>query len=400
MACLIKRPDSGFWIASFTNPQGKRLKKSTKIKATERKRKEAQAVADGYEEAAKKERTKTQTRKVIEELHEKVTGEPMVVISLRQFVESWLANKEARTSRATMVFYRNMWRKAALFFGERVDEDITKIRREDIYNFTNQEAKTLSPRTVNHELKWLKMVFRRARLDDLIGKDPCEAVEPISVHDNEETTRRRAMTVAEIRRIIAVADPEWKSMILFGLYTGQRLIDLATLTWANIDLISSKLKLTQKKTRKRIILPIAGPLETHITTLEAGDEPDAPLHPRAFDTVQRLGRTNNLSAQFTNLMARAGLRKPQPHKKTHGLGNGIGNSKSGISFHSLRHSAVSFMMDAGIPQSVVMEMVGHDSIEISRYYTHAGEEAMIRAAESFPDLVATVMKKPRKTKKK
>ncbi|MGA8659217.1 MAG: hypothetical protein WB586_24060 [Chthoniobacterales bacterium] len=33
--------------------------------------------------------------------------------------------------------------------------------------------------------------------------------------------------------MVDVADPEWQSMILFGLYTGQRLGDVARLTWVS-----------------------------------------------------------------------------------------------------------------------------------------------------------------------
>src|SRR6266478_5306595 len=43
--------------------------------------------------------------------------------------------------------------------------------------------------------------------------------------------KRRPFTAAEIQSIMSVADPEWQSLIKFGLYTGQRLSDLAPLTW-------------------------------------------------------------------------------------------------------------------------------------------------------------------------
>jgi site-specific recombinase XerD len=33
-----------------------------------------------------------------------------------------------------------------------------------------------------------------------------------------------------------------------------------------------------------------------------------------------------------------------------------------------------------------MELVGHDSVEISRHYTHVGKEAMQKAAEALPRL--------------
>jgi len=47
---------------------------------------------------------------------------------------------------------------------------------------------------------------------------------------------RRAFTVQEIAALLAVADPEWRSLIKFGLYTGQRLGDVVNLRWTNLDL--------------------------------------------------------------------------------------------------------------------------------------------------------------------
>ena len=45
------------------------------------------------------------------------------------------------------------------------------------------------------------------------------------------------------------------------------------------------------------------------------------------------------------------------------------------------------MKDAGIPEAAVMEMVGHDSEQMSAHYTHVGREALEKAAASLPELV-------------
>jgi integrase len=66
---------------------------------------------------------------------------------------------------------------------------------------------------------------------------------------------------------VSVADPEWQSLIKFGLYTGQRLSDLASLTWSNIDLEKNQIRLLARKTGKNVILPIAAPLRSHILTI-------------------------------------------------------------------------------------------------------------------------------------
>ena len=55
-----------------------------------------------------------------------------------------------------------------------------------------------------------------------------------------------------------------------------------------------------------------------------------------------------------------------------------------LSFHSLRHTAVSLLKDAGVPDAVVMALVGHESAAISQRYTHVGRDALQRAANSLP----------------
>jgi hypothetical protein len=40
---------------------------------------------------------------------------------------------------------------------------------------------------------------------------------------------KRPFTLPGLRSVLALANDEWRSMILFGLYTGQRLGDIATL---------------------------------------------------------------------------------------------------------------------------------------------------------------------------
>jgi len=366
---------------------GRRLKRTTKIPAKERNRKKAEDIAGAFEEAARKKRTAAQTRRVIAGLHASITGEGLPVQSFRKFVESWLASKEPETAPATVAFYRSMWKKASEFFGKRADEDMAEIGTQDIVDFRNHEAKRLAPKSVNHGLKWMRMVFRAARLDSVIADDPTEKVKPVSMR-GVEARSRRPLTISEIKAVLAVADEEWQSLIKFGLFTGQRLADIAGLTWANLDLQAEEMRLVQRKTGKRIILPLAGPLLAHIESLAVSDNPEMPIHPRAYGVIERTGRAGGLSAQFVDLLAQAGLRAKQAHRRTHGKGSGIGNSASGISFHSLRHSAVSFLKEAGIPESVVMEWVGHDSVEISRHYTRSGKDAMVRAAKAFPSLMS------------
>jgi integrase-like protein len=57
-----------------------------------------------------------------------------------------------------------------------------------------------------------------------------------------------------------------------------------------------------------------------------------------------------------------------------------------LSFHSLRHTAVTLLKDAGIPQAVVQELIGHDSEQMSALYTHVGQEALEKTTAALPQI--------------
>lgn len=381
MAFLWKHPQSKYFIARFFDLSGTRRNRSTRSTV----RKEAQRIADHYEDAANKKRTARQTRDVIAALHKEITGESLPSPSFREFAESWLTRKKPEVAPGTLAFYRGATVKFTGFLGTKADAELVEITSDDVVRFRNHEAQTLAPKTVNHDLKCLRMLFRAARRDKAITDDPCEFV---SVTKKGARARRRPFTIPELQAVVSAADDEWRSMILFGLYTGQRLGDLASLTWENVDLQRGEIRLVTRKTDKTLNLPIAAPLRKHLESLPAGDNPDAPLHPRAFAIVSEQGKTGHLSNHFADLLAQAGLRKKKAHRKTSkaGVGRGVGSGTGGLSFHCIRHTAVSLMKDAGIPEAAVMELVGHDSEQMSAHYTHVGREALEKAAAAIPAL--------------
>ena len=57
------------------------------------------------------------------------------------------------------------------------------------------------------------------------------------------------------------------------------------------------------------------------------------------------------------------------------------------SFHSLRHSAVSLLREAGAPLSVTMAIVGHSTLAIHDTYSHAGEAALKQAVAALPSVM-------------
>ncbi len=144
--------------------------------------------------------------------------------------------------------------------------------------------------------------------------------------------------------------------------------------------------MTTRKTDKQLLIPLAAPLREHLLALPAGDNPRAPVHPRAYATVSaQFERVGTLSNQFSDLLVACGLRGPQPHR-SRGIGRKGKRRGADLSFHSLRHTAVSLLKDAGVPDAVVMALVGHESAAMSARYTHVGREALAKATKTLPDI--------------
>ncbi len=379
MASITRRRSSAIWTAFFRDQDGRQHCRSTET--TDRK--VAQAIAEQFEAGAQKQRTLRQLQRVLAQMHELVNGEPVTRVSVRALASEVVELKVGEIAPGTRSFYEASARKFISFLGEKADAPLSQISKREVLAYRNELARTLAPQTVNHHLKFAKMLFKSARRDCLIHDDPSEFVD--SLRRSNARSNRRAFSLAEINAVLSVADSEWRSMVLFGLYTGQRLGDIAALCWNNLDLEQSQIRLVTAKTARRMILPLAPALARHVLSLADSDSPDTPLHPRAYAILQSQGRSGSLSNQFGDLLAQAGLVEKKTHQKTKD-GRNVARQSTGLSFHSLRHTATSLLHAAGIPAAVAQAFVGHDSESIHALYTHVGAESLQKAANALPEL--------------
>ena len=376
MASIVRRRGAKVWTAFYRDVHGKQHCRSTGA----RDRNRAQKIADQYEEASSAQQTLRQVARVLADMQTLVGGERPAQTSLRAYVTSWLESKSSETKPATHYFYSQSCGKFLSFLGDRADASVALITKAHISAYRAHLLPSLSARTVNHHLTAIHMLFKSARRDGLITDDPSEFVGAVKQDTADQKNRRRAFTVAELEAVLSIADPEWQSMILFGLYTGQRLMDIARITWSNVDLARNELRLVAAKTDRRIILPLAAPLREHIEHLLSTDDLETPIHPRAA----QVQKGTALSNQFSELLVQAGLREqraaaPKAEHSTRRMPHEL-------SFHSLRHTVVSMMHSAGVPQGVSETFAGHSSGAVHQLYIHSDRESLQRAADLLPNL--------------
>ena len=97
------------------------------------------------------------------------------------------------------------------------------------------------------------------------------------------------------------------------------------------------------------------------------------------------------------MLVAAGLATPRPPKwKAQGKGRKTARTRSEVTFHSLRHTAISLLKNAGVSEAVARDIIGHESAAISRHYTHIDESSKREALSKLPDVTATAVAKKSK----
>jgi len=370
MASVWRRDDSKYWVACFTCADGRQLKRSTKT--TDRKK--ALKIAVELEQAALHKKTRKQLWTVLTDLQSMFTDESIKQISLQAFSKTWLKSKRLSTSETTFQSYDKSCRKFTEYLADRALEPINELEKPDISGFRDHVGHQLSATTANHDLKIVRMMLEDAKRDGYIPDNPADGVSTLK--KTQSNKKRRAFTMDELKRVMKVASGEWYGLIMFGLYTGQRLKDLVMLTWQNLDLEDRVIILETSKTGRVQRIPIASPLLDFIATIEAGESSAARLFPQSYSTYKRrlVNSTATLSNQFYDLMVEAGIVKERSHKAT-GKGRHAPRAVSEISFHALRHTATSLLKKAGVSAGA-----------ISNQYTHIDDEAKAMALSKLPDL--------------
>ncbi len=234
-----------------------------------------------------------------------------------------------------------------------------------------------SASTYNGRVCVLREIFRVLSEKAGIIDDPWKGVRlrPDDSHS------RRELTLDELKRLLEAAKHmgrEWHTLFLVGIYTGLRLGDCCQLTWAEIDLAHDIIQCIPSKTKRHSHgRPITIPIHP-ILRIAIGEEPKSgPLLPFICENY-RIARPR-ISGRISTIFKEAGIR-------TSILLEGRSRLTPEATFHSLRHTFVSFAANAGVPLSVVQSIVGHESTAMTRHYYHESVSALRQAVSSIPQV--------------
>lgn len=364
MAWKYKRGEV-WWIGTRAN--GRLIAKSTG-EQDEGKAQEQLASLESMEAAQRAGRLNR-------ELFEALTGAHLEVLRLFESLDTWLVE-------TTNPNTRNNYGSFAKQFKEAMPHNppLADITHEEVRLFMAGIRSQKRPSTANLALRCSKAFF--GRFKGALRKDPTEGIPTFK--EDAAKVNREAFTPEQIRQVVAVASPFWRCAAALAFYSGLRLSNVAMLRVGQLDFKAGKVVVartvkTGAPVSVKLPASVVAMLRQAIPTGAGADDyvwPEQAKHAESNNVT-------NLSDQFATLLVNAGIRKERA---------GAGNGKAGrrtvnpLTFHSLRHSLISALANAGANQQVVKKLVGHASDRINDVYTHIGQDTLDKAVALLPDI--------------
>lgn len=393
MAGIIKRGNK--WIAVVRSLDGKELRKTTGIDVVPK------ALMPGANKRAGMAQNEARARLVAEEMEKEVrygvfdlekvkaiAGESAAAlkagrngVSVGKFLLGWLESR--RNRRGAVERDGVAVRRFLDFLGDGRNMVLTAVNKGMAKSFVERELERVSVGTVIRYVSTLSGAFNVAVDREFIPRNPFRGAMPSKADHQAEKQLRGAFTLDEVKTILDRFPGEWPDMVRVCLYTGgQRLGDIATLKWSQIDLEHCFLFMTTEKTRRRMNKPIIEPLRDVLERRLACRVNEFVFPLAAMKHAQAGGRSDKLSTDFTSLLRRYGIVEDTPEDV-----KGDRHKLASKSFHSLRATAVTVLRLAGVPADLCRYIVGHDSEEIERVYFRPDaadvQDAMSRIADGL-----------------
>jgi integrase len=284
-----------------------------------------------------------------------------------QAVDKYLAERSIRVINATARQEGSHFKQMRAFFAAK---RLNQITADDIRTYqAHRLAQGRHPNTVNHEVKALLRLLKRAKLASLLRDD----VKLLTI----KREPRRMLTYAEKQKLFetAASNPEWQIAYCAALLTANtsmRPVEIRRLKWADLDPMARLVKVSRSKTDAgERVIPLNDEAWSAMCALKiraeafGTDKPEHFILPRmlpAIDGTRPMGNGGWRSA-WRSLRKAAGMPR--------------------LRFYDLRHQFVTELCEAGIPEAVIRELAGHIDPEMTRHYSHPRIAARRTAVEAL-----------------
>lgn len=203
---------------------------------------------------------------------------------------------------------------------------------------------------------------------------------PKANRKEEQSSKRLPFSVADIQRIYdtltrltsgnrtKAQDEALRDTFLLGIYTGGRIEELVRLTVDTVDLDRETLTITDAKT--------------------AAGNRVVPIHPKLLPVVQRLlSEAQSEPRKYlvaTKSKNKFGNRSDPLSKRFGRLKSEMGYDERYV-FHSIRKTVVTLLEQAGVPEGITADIVGHEKNTMT-YGLYSGGTSIAQKREALQSL--------------
>jgi len=154
--------------------------------------------------------------------------------------------------------------------------------------------------------------------------------------------------------LLANATPAIQDIVLYALNTGSRIGEIFSLCWQNVDLERNLINVFSPKTQKTKIIPINSEVRRILEFWALGRKNEFVFY------NQKTGKPFiDLSAGLELACKKAGI--------------------TGVTWHTLRHTFASRLLERGVDIMTVKELLGHSTVTVTMRYTHSNLDSKVAA---------------------
>jgi len=251
--------------------------------------------------------------------------------------------KGARVSKHTLRTYKRSVLELVLYSRDG-HLSLLKASREQGARYVRSLETRFKPSSVGVRLAGARLLYKALEWAGLEGKSPLGSVkaagDPVSKWD-----KRRPYTEEELKKLLALEDPEAVLFVLLGAHAGLRISEALALEWKDIDLEGGTLIVRAGKGGKRRSVPLSNSLTRSLRATRLINPPK-PLE-LTLSTLRR---------RMLEACALAGV--------------------SYLGYHALRHSAGTRLYKESGDLETVARLLGHSSLETTRIYAKWSEDGV------------------------
>jgi len=255
---------------------------------------------------------------------------------------------------------RRYGRRWSLLLGSRLLTQITvdDLRRIQAKMRAKLKADELAQRqwsdaTINRHFGYLRRVLNLAIKDGHLARNPVSGVKFLP-----EASTTRFLSDDELTRLKNVMTPEHWQLVAFAIETGLRREEQFLLKWTQVDLENGVLTLPLPKGGRTRHVPLSEGAKTILRTL-----PSILTSGWVFPSLI----TKGLPLDSRNFMRRV----YEPALRKAGI--------EGVCWHTLRHTAASRRIMAGVDLVSLKMFLGHRNIDTTMRYSHLSPDHLRQA---------------------